>query len=32
MSPRVQRALILGLIMLGVLVAGFFGLRAFVVR
>jgi hypothetical protein len=30
MSPRVQRALILGLILLGVLVAGFFGLRAFV--
>lgn len=31
MSPRVQRAIILGLIMLGVLIAGFFGLRAFVV-
>jgi hypothetical protein len=30
MSLRVQRAIILGLILLGVLTAGFFGLRAFV--
>lgn len=28
MSPRVQRALVLGLIVIGVLLAGFFGLRA----
>lgn len=28
-SPRVQRAVILGLILLGVATAGFFGLRAF---
>ena len=28
MSPKIQRALILGLIFLGVLIAGFFGLRA----
>lgn len=29
MSPKVQRAIILGLILLGILIAGFFGLRAF---
>lgn len=28
MSPRVQRALVLGLVVIGVLLAGFFGLRA----